>query len=100
MARLISYRLSVAVLGAALVAFLIGRLTAPRPRLQPPARPAVCPHAHSCPYCEGWDAFQAGKTDKDNPYPDFDADHPLQLRRRWVVGWSDAYRAWAVQDDR
>jgi hypothetical protein len=93
MRRIITGRLSVALLGAALVAFLTGRLSAPGPRPQPPG----CPYRLACPYCKGREAFEAGVPSNDNPFPY--REDAKEAHRRWLQGWLDGQRTRPAQGD-
>jgi hypothetical protein len=62
------------------------------PRWCKPAPASTCPHSKACPYCRGWDAFQAGKSLSDNPYAPAvrkDSTHP---GFRWQAGWEAGQR--------
>jgi hypothetical protein len=52
-----------------------------------------CPHVKACPYCRGWDAFQAGKSLSDNPFgwQVIPEDRTLP-GIRWQAGWEAGQR--------
>jgi hypothetical protein len=84
------YRTAIAIILAAGFAFVAGRWTAPKP----PAPVAVCPHVPSCAFCQGWDAFHAGRAITDNPHPQPPeaANDRSQPRHQWATGWAAAQR--------
>jgi len=88
------YRLALAVLGATLIACVLGRLTVPQPRQAP-----GCPYGQACPYCKGRMAFDAGQDITENPLPNLDDDDPLQPRQRWNAGWLDGQRTLPALSD-
>jgi hypothetical protein len=51
----------------------------------------TCPHSWLCPYCQGWDAFTAGNSMSDNPYPSV-PDDPTSAWMRWQWGWAAGQR--------
>ena len=53
---------------------------------------ATCPHSKACPYCQGWDAFQAGQALSDNPYAPATRKDPTHPGFRWHAGWEAAQR--------
>jgi hypothetical protein len=57
------------------------------PRWCKPAPASTCPHANACPYCRGWDAFQAGVPLSDNPYGAATRQDPTLPGFRWNAGW-------------
>jgi hypothetical protein len=59
-----------------------------------PANPALtCPHALVCPFCRGWDAFTAGNSVSDNPFPAPSIpDDPTSPWTRWKSGWEAGQR--------
>jgi hypothetical protein len=52
---------------------------------------ATCPHSNLCPYCRGWDAFEAGESVSDNPFPGPSND-PTSAWIRWKWGWEAGHR--------
>jgi hypothetical protein len=57
-----------------------------------PVTPTTCPHSKACPYCQGWDAFQAGQSASDNPYAPAVRNDPIHPGFRWQAGWDAAQR--------
>ena len=95
MSRL-SYCVSVALVLVALLAFLWGRLLAPRPQPQVLGCSHVatcCPYVATCPYCRGCDACLVGIGLENNPFPECsDANDPTNPFNRWAWGWNAAER--------
>jgi hypothetical protein len=57
------------------------------PRWRKPAPASNCPYTNACPYCRGWDAFQAGAPLSDNPYGPTTQPDPTLPGFRWNAGW-------------
>jgi hypothetical protein len=52
----------------------------------------TCPRSKACLFCQGWDAFQAGKLLSDNPYAPAAPDDLTHPAFRWQAGWKAAQR--------
>jgi hypothetical protein len=62
------------------------------PRWRKPVPASTCPHTKACAYCQGWEAFQAGKLPSDNPYAPAVRTDPTHPGFRWKAGWEAGQR--------
>jgi hypothetical protein len=82
------------VVAVALGADSYARWVKPAKIPQPEANPSIaCRHCDSCPYCQGWEAFEAGEGLSHNPFPaPLIPNDPTSPWMRWKWGWEAGQR--------